>query len=360
MKRSILSLYFILQFAYLVNPGEVFAQNCNQNNLNIQSIDFYDTNGAPFDPDAEFDHGTEVDGQIFVTYGGSSTNAYSLHFSYDIYINGTFSESVVLCLFPGQNVIKGVPQYINDFTLNWGDRIEFRNIFMRWYTNSGNSECPTQEGSNAQCYANLDGFVVNTPLIVLPVAWHNISAASDTESKKVILNWSTLKEWETSHFELERSINGIENFTTIANIAALGWSSELTEYKYEDNQISNLDGLIYYRIKQVDLDGNFEYSQTFSIRLGDFDLTHRSWRFYPNPSTGNQLKIKLIDRKNYKDGPIHLTITSNHNMFKYTLKGGIDFYEADISPLISDLPNGLIILRVNWANKSESFKIIKK
>lgn len=337
-----------------------YAQVCNQNNLNIQSIDFYDINGEPFDPDAEFEPGTNVDGQIFVTFGGSSSNAYSLYFSYDIYINGAFSENVVLCLFAGQNVIKETAQYINDFTVSWGDRIEFRNIFMRWYTNSGNPSCPTAEGSNAQCYSNPEGFVVNTPYISLPVVWHDIVADIDQDGEWVSINWGTMHEWETSHFELERSVDGIENFTKIAEIKSAGWSSQVTQYHYTDNQIPYITGRNYYRIKQVDLDGSFGYSKTLSVWLEKLAQDVTSWHVYPNPCTNNSLKLKLIDSDNYNGEPVHLAIISNLNLFYYTLEGNIDFFETELSSLIQDLPNGMLIMRVSWGNQSESIKIIKK
>ncbi|MDP2039694.1 PKD domain-containing protein, partial [Algoriphagus sp.] len=139
---------------------------CPQNNVNVTRIDFFDEEGDPFDPLVEYPLGTEVSGQIFFTFGGSTSNAYSMYTQYDVFINDQFSETVILCLFQGQTVVKNTATFVDDFTWEWGDKFEIKNIFMRWETgNPKNVACGDGSGGNAQCYGNEAGFLVNTPLV---------------------------------------------------------------------------------------------------------------------------------------------------------------------------------------------------
>lgn len=350
-------LLFLFGLGHLLCPKELYAQNCNQNNLIIEYIDFYDSNGQPFDPEADYAQGTNVDGQIFVTFGGSATNAYSLHFEYDVYINDVFSEHIVLCLFPGQNVIKETPQFINDFSLNWGDVIEFREIFMRWNTNNNTSICPTSGGS-AQCYYS-PGMEVDTPYIPLPVNWHQLHAETGPDGKSAVIQWSTSKEWEASHFEIERAIDSIGQFMKIAEVKAAGWSDQLTHYHYLDDQLPYSDSRIYYRLKQVDLNGDHDYSKTLSIKLNHPVQPPMTWKIYPNPSQGGFQKIKLIDTSNYHGEPIEVNIISHHTSKSYVLEGNRELVEIDLNPLLRNFPNGLLILIMTWGKHHEQHKIIK-
>ncbi|MBC6365565.1 hypothetical protein DDT91_02085, partial [Algoriphagus sp. AK58] len=160
-------IFFFVQGAVRAQDGiRPPYPGCPQNNVNVTRVDFFDENGNPFDPLVEYELGTPVSGQLFFTFGGSTNNAYSMYTQYDIFINDQFVETVILCLFQGQTVIKNTPIYADDFTWEWGDKFEIKNIFMRWETgNAQNVPCGDGSGGNAQCYGNVTGFLVNTPLV---------------------------------------------------------------------------------------------------------------------------------------------------------------------------------------------------
>ncbi|SDR73798.1 HYR domain-containing protein [Gramella sp. MAR_2010_147] len=146
----------------------IYAQTCPQNNVNVLSVEFRKSDGTPFTPSDDYPIGTEVDGQIFATFGGSTTNAYSLGVKYKIYVNDIVDTEVEECLFEKEEVIKNTPVFISNFTWSWGDKLEIKDIFMRWQTgNSLNKTCPDlgPGGSNSQCYGNDPGFLVRTPLV---------------------------------------------------------------------------------------------------------------------------------------------------------------------------------------------------
>jgi hypothetical protein len=81
------------------------------------------------------------------------------------------------------------------------------------------------------------------------------------------LNWLIENETvQNSHFDIERSSNGTL-FTPIGKLSVLNNGKAINAYKYTDQNISTIknNGIIYYRLKQVDRDGQFVYSETKKI-----------------------------------------------------------------------------------------------
>ena len=95
------------------------------------------------------------------------------------------------------------------------------------------------------------------------------------------LNWQTSQELNNDRFELYRSYDG-SNFELAATIAGAGNSAVPKTYTYQDR--INLDGNVYYKLKQVDIDGKFSFSNI--VKLSANDAT-ASFKVYPNPFTDN-------------------------------------------------------------------------
>jgi hypothetical protein len=95
----------------------------------------------------------------------------------------------------------------------------------------------------------------------LPVTW--LSFTAELKNDKAILDWSTAQETNSSHFVIEKSSDGIQ-FASAGTVQAAGNSFNPVNYQYTDND--PIDGISYYRLKQVDLDGNFSYSRTLTIQ----------------------------------------------------------------------------------------------
>lgn len=101
---------------------------------------------------------------------------------------------------------------------------------------------------------------------------------------KVKLNWKTDNEINTSHFDVERSVNGID-FKKIGAVTALNRSG-INQYSFDD--MNPADGVNLYRLKQVDIDAKFEYSNTVKILFS----AKINIIVYPNPAI-NKLNIQL-------------------------------------------------------------------
>ena len=108
-----------------------------------------------------------------------------------------------------------------------------------------------------------------------------ISFDAKHQDAKTIINWTTASEINNQYFEIQRSINN-ENFKTIAIINGAGNSNHLINYSYTDFYSSS--STVYYKLKQVDYDGNFEYSKIISVSKSYTNNT----KIFPNPVNANE------------------------------------------------------------------------
>jgi Secretion system C-terminal sorting domain len=122
----------------------------------------------------------------------------------------------------------------------------------------------------------------NSPL---PLPVRLLFFQSETTQEGVNLSWQTSEEANNSHFEVQRSSDA-QNFEGIGRVAGRGNSTETNTYTLTD--ATPRLGLNYYRLKQVDFDGKFEYSR---VIVAQYD-GNGTFRAYPNPTT-DQLSIEL-------------------------------------------------------------------
>jgi hypothetical protein len=113
----------------------------------------------------------------------------------------------------------------------------------------------------------------------LPV---NLTSFAGTYSNGIAtLNWQTSQELNNDRFELYRSYDG-SSFELAATIAGAGTSYVPKSYSYQDR--INLDGNVYYKLKQIDIDGKFTFSNV--IKLSS-NANSESFKIYPNPVVNN-------------------------------------------------------------------------
>ena len=99
---------------------------------------------------------------------------------------------------------------------------------------------------------------------------------------KSILDWQTSQEINSNGFDLLRSLDG-ENFVKVANIKGAGFSNTKRSYNYQDN-ISDINGnVVYYRLKQIDIDGKSTFSAIVKITFG----ARSTLNIFPNPYLNN-------------------------------------------------------------------------
>jgi len=123
---------------------------------------------------------------------------------------------------------------------------------------------------------------------VLPVTL--VSFTGREQNGKVKLTWVTSSEINNSHFDIERSVEG-EKFKRVGSVIGSGNSLDIKQYNFDDELI--ISPMIYYRLKQVDFDGNFSYSRTITLTNNGLNLD-KSLRIFPNP-VSTTISIEGLD-----------------------------------------------------------------
>ncbi|HEX9252377.1 MAG TPA: S8 family serine peptidase [Ignavibacteriaceae bacterium] len=119
---------------------------------------------------------------------------------------------------------------------------------------------------------------VTMEISIIPVELTSFVANNDRNN--VTLNWATATEVNNSGFQIERKPNGSNEWISISFVSGKGTSTERSYYSYLDKSLAV--GKYSYRLKQVDLDGTFEYSPEIEVDVNapdEFTL----YQNYPNP-----------------------------------------------------------------------------
>lgn len=165
--------------------------------------------------------------------------------------------------------------------------------YLSHYTGSGwNASVPgAASGSNPYSISR-SGITTLSPFAVgsngaLPIELFSFTALRRNEY--VQLEWITVTEINSDLFEIEHSRDGIL-YEKVGEVTAAGFSS--SELNYDFLHKNPVKGLNYYRLKQLDYDGAFEYSDIVSVQ---FLEGGRQLAVYPNPVFGGPFTLSLSD-----------------------------------------------------------------
>lgn len=128
----------------------------------------------------------------------------------------------------------------------------------------------------------LSGTVVD---LLLPVEFNYFRGRS--KGGVIALEWETLTESGNSGFAVERSRDGM-SFETIAWVEGNGSTQSVSRYSYLDEEKGN-SPVVYYRLKQLDFDGAFEYSDIVAVSR----LVQASFVLYPNAISKGDFKMQV-------------------------------------------------------------------
>lgn len=124
----------------------------------------------------------------------------------------------------------------------------------------------------------------------LPVNWLSFDAKRSNLGAN--LTWATAAESGADYYLVQRSVDGF-NFELVGKVDAVGNTVQISAYHFVDNYY--LPSVIYYRIKQVDINGIFCFSTICTLLpiSKAFDC-----HFYPNPIKDNKLFVEFGNREN--------------------------------------------------------------
>ena len=166
--------------------------------------------------------------------------------------------------------------------------------------------------------------------------------------KNVNLYWTTVSEENNDYFEIERSVNGFA-FESIGIVNGSGTITAVQNYLFIDK--NPLNGANYYRLRQVDFDGNYEYSK---IVLIDTETNIPTIKIVQNP-----VEDKLLIETN--------TITNSDIQFEiFNISGqlmksiNLENTSNRMIIVVEDLSSGMYFIKINNGNEATVKRFIKK
>jgi len=195
---------------------------------------------------------------------------------------------------------------------------------------------------------------------ILPVEFLYFNASFNSPIRTGELSWATAKEWENSHFEIERSINNIKSWTVIDQVAGAGYSDSPVAYSFQDGNLPAAGGIVYYRLKQVDFSGTYAYSDTKSIKVAAIK-GKGAWIAYPNPSSEkNTVTVDLLNRSVYYDEPILIQISDIRGVSEVFTVNQIESISEVVNAYLDRSVSGVYILQLIWGNRSQQIKLLRE
>ncbi len=174
----------------------------------------------------------------------------------------------------------------------------------------------------------------------LPVVWLYVTAKL-LRPNQMVLQWATSSEINCSHYEVEHSTEDAHSFRQLATIPGAGTTHEVSSYEYV---ISSPAAENYFRLKQVDYDGQYEYSKWVRV-INSF----HTWSYFPNPVT-HYLTIAGID------GTYSLTVRSLSGTIELQVENLVGNHDMDCSLL----PAGYYLLEIMVHEDSQMVPFLKK
>jgi len=215
----------------------------------------------------------------------------------------------------------------DDITL-WGDNFD---------ANSVGNDARRESGISGPAEGTYADFATNFPDLCaysdycnttyqnpLPVTFIAVDATLVRDD--VVITWSTAQEENNDYFEIEKSIDA-KSWSYVGSVEGAGNSNSVIKYEFVDNAKADL---VYYRIKQVDYDGQFAYSDVVYVASEKIEKELKAG-VYPNPNNGafyfqledNHVKVNSVEAINVNGEVVGLSFTQSENIVKINDDAGL-------------------------------------
>jgi len=205
--------------------------------------------------------------------------------------------------------------------------------------------CDFLDGSGTAVISNNDPGCNNVSQVeaecaLLPVQL--VAFAGKRVPSGVLLHWQTATELNNAYFQVEHSLNG-RAFKPVGRVEGKGTAQSANAYQFEHRKPAS--GTNYYRLRQVDFDAKFEYSNIVTVEIESEDVS-----IYPNPTKGY---VNIKKGKNL-EGVVRVTDLFGRLIAEQKLTQ--DNSEFDLF----GQPNGIYLIEIQTGNQKAVKKIVKK
>ena len=187
---------------------------------------------------------------------------------------------------------------------------------------------------------------LNSISIVDPLPVDLIDFNAKVQDDEVDLEWITASEENNSHFEIEYSENG-RDFNYLDKIEGVGTSAEIQHYTY--THLNPMVGRNYYRLRQVDLDGDFTYSSIVSAVLSSTTAIE----IYPT-LVANTLQVSLEENRS-TDIEMRVVDITGRQLQSTIISKGTEGFDLDVV----GLERGTYFVQFNIAGEVVTRRFVK-
>ncbi|MBC7884077.1 MAG: T9SS type A sorting domain-containing protein, partial [Saprospiraceae bacterium] len=186
---------------------------------------------------------------------------------------------------------------------------------------------------------------------LLPVSWLDVSAERVNDTH--IITWSTAKEVNVSHYEVERKMEEDKEFSLIpGKVPSKGNANSVSHYNLTDFDVEKT-GIYVYRVKQVDFDNKFTYSKLVYLNHQGEDQIS----MFPNPAR-SETNIEVILSH---DAEVKIELFDAASKLVKVLSNSFDLNEgSEVYPInLSDVPAGVYNVVITIDGVSIQKKLIR-
>lgn len=202
---------------------------------------------------------------------------------------------------------------------------------------------PAVSGNNTA-----DDFATSTiEVIAGPVPVKLLQFSASLANCKPVLHWQTENEFNSDHFNVERFNETAGSWETAGSVAAAGNSGASEKYSYADAVAAGAEKILY-RLKIVDADGTYRYSNTIPVLVNCSSITSN---IFPNPVKDGNLYVSLTGTKNGAEGK--LVSVTGQTILKTKLNNGTNHIN------VSNVANGTYMIQITEAGGiNKQWKVI--
>jgi len=190
----------------------------------------------------------------------------------------------------------------------------------------------------------LDNLHINGTVLVVPLPVELTYFRGQVFNNQIQLSWETAWERNAAYFEVQRS-SDLKEFVTLKTVAAVGDTRDKAYYTFTDE--SPMPGTNYFRLRQTDSDGKFEFSKIISVKT---DTQKPEIWLHGNPVSARQIRVRL---QNIDPSQVQL-VSLNGQSFPFSRQS----VTTNDYLLQTNAPSGLYWLVGQFQNQKISQKVL--
>ena len=221
------------------------------------------------------------DDTVFYNVNIPTTQSYTMDFR----VNSTAASTISVHTYPG-NVLLGTTASLNTGG-SWSTKtlsgVNLSAGNQRIYLTASNGTPLKLNWLRINCASSCG---------TLPVELTSFEVQK-ASAHSACLEWETASEKNNKEFSIERSVDGIQ-FETIGSVAGTNTSSQTNNYVYTDSNVSGAE--VYYRLKQIDMNGNYFYSEVREVSFEQNSILLRGNTIVSYLLSGQEIHYTIVSQ----------------------------------------------------------------